>query len=276
MAKYDFSKVYSFSKLELFSKCKKKYYFNYLDPEIAPIKKEFLKPRDYSTKGSAVHDAITLFYHLPKKQRSFDSLKECLKQAWFSEKDIFKKPPLGGLGGFLDIEHERRVYKESLILLHNFFNLEADEPDLFFVPMEKIKDSFEDYEKMIKPLDGESFISGKFDRVDKTENGNLRVVDFKTGKNSNNFFQLEFYKLLAEINFNIKVDKVSFYYLLDKKIKDFDVSQVETDDIKQKILEKIDKIKKEKDFKPSPTQLCNHCDFKEICPVFAGSLPKQI
>ena len=70
MADSDFSKVYSVSKLELFEKCKKHYYFNYLDPEIAPIKKQFLKPRDYKTKGSAVHGAITLYYHLPKEKRN--------------------------------------------------------------------------------------------------------------------------------------------------------------------------------------------------------------
>ncbi len=263
----DFSRVYSVSKLELFEKCKKQYYFNYLDPEIAPIKKQFLKPRDYKTKGSAVHGAITLYYHLPKKQRNLKNLKKCLEDSWFSEKDIYKRPPLGELGGFRDIHHERDSYKECLKMLNNFLEIEKN-PNLFYVPTKNIRESFCDYEEMIKPLTKQVFVSGKFDRIDELDNGNLMVVDFKTGKGSNGFFQLEFYKMLAELNFNKRVDRASYYNLKNKKIKSFDVSKVNTKDIKDKILDRVNKIKKEKHFKPNPSRLCSHCDFKEICPQF--------
>lgn len=265
MPDIDFSKIFSFSKLELFDKCQKQYYFNYLDPEIAPIKKQFLKPRDYKTKGSAVHGAITLFYYLPVKKRTFANLKKCLEKAWFSEKDIYKKPPLGEIGGFKDIHHERNAYKQALELLRNFFNLEKEDIDLFYMPVKTIKDSFADYEKMIKPLDGNFSFSGKFDRIDRLGNKNLRVIDFKTGKNGKNFFQLEFYKLLAETNFNEKVDQVSFYYLSSGKIKDFDVSAVDSSDIKNDIINKINKIQETKKFLPTKSKLCGHCDFKELC-----------
>lgn len=270
MSSTDFSKIYSYSKLELFEKCKKQYYFNYLDPEVAPIKKQFLRPRDYNTKGQAVHGAITLFYYLPCSKRTFGNLKRCLKKAWYAEKDASKKPPLGEIGGFSDLEHERRTYKESLESLYNFFNLEKQNPDLFFVPVKTIKDSFEDYEKMIRPINTKFLISGKFDRIDRLPNGNLEVIDFKTGKNSSGFFQLEFYKFLAELNFEKRVDMASFYYLSRNKIKRRDVSSLNSKDIKEKILEKIRVINKTKDFSPSVGRLCFHCDFMEICPAFGG------
>jgi len=268
MGKIDFSKIYSYSKLELFNKCKQQYYFNYLDPVIAPIKKQFIKSRDYKTKGSAVHGAITLFYYLPVQARTFDNLKKCLKQAWFSEIDPEKEPPLAEVGGFKDINHERETYLDSLKLLSNFFKIEKKKPSLFYTPIKNIRYSFEDYEKMIKPIDSQHSISGKFDRIDKIENNGLEIIDFKTGKTRNGISQLEFYKLLAELNFNKKISKVSYYYLNDKKIKSFDVSQVDNNKIKNKILEKINIIEKTEKFSPSPSRLCNHCDFKEICPVF--------
>ena len=207
MKDIDFSKVYSVFKLELFEKCKKQYYFNYLDPEIAPVKKQFVKPRDYKTRGSAVHGAITLYYYLPKEKRTFKNLKKCLEYAWFSEKDIYKNPPLGELGGFRDIRHERNVYRECLQMLDNFLKLEKKFPKLFYVPTKNIRESFPDYEEMIKPISNEVSISGKFDRVDELDNGNLMVIDFKTGKGENGFFQLEFYKLLAELNFKKKLTR---------------------------------------------------------------------
>jgi len=269
MSNTDFSKIYSYSKIDLFGQCRKKYYFNYLDPEIAPIKKQFLKPRDFNTKGSAVHGAITLFYYLPKSKRNFEGLKSCLKQSWFADLDVYRQPPLGLLGGFRDLDHERSVYLDSLKQLQNFLRMEEQEkPNLFYNPMENIRKSFDDYSRMIKPLGKKVFISGKFDRIDKLKNGNLRVVDFKTGKSKNGIDQLEFYKLLAEINFDKKVDQVSYYYLNDGKIKDFDVSEVKTKNIQKKVLEKIGEIEDTKEFPPNPTRLCDYCDFKEICPVF--------
>ncbi|MBU3942582.1 PD-(D/E)XK nuclease family protein [Patescibacteria group bacterium] len=273
----DYSKVYSHSKLDLFKKCKKGFYFNYLDPVIAPIKKQFCKPRDYKTKGSAVHGAITLFYYLPKKKRNFEGLKKCLKEAWFSELDIYRQAPLGLLGGFRDIEHEREVYGDALRQLQNFLEIEEDmKPSLFYNPVKTIRQSFEDYERMIQPLKKKLFISGKFDRIDELENGNLRIVDFKTGKSKNGIEQLELYKLLAEMNFGKRVDEVSYYYLNDGKIKSYDVANVDIKDIKNKILDKIDVIQKNKVFNTTRTRLCDHCDFKEICPAHGGSYVQML
>lgn len=264
----DFTKIYSFSKLNTFDNCKKQYYFNYLDPEIAPIKKQFLKPRDYLTKGHAVHGAITLFYHLPAEERSFSNLKNLLLEAWFSEKDAFKEPPLGELGGFKDIEHERKTYKECLVLLKKFYELNDLNPNLFLLPSKNIRDSFDDYKDLIKSIETDISISGKFDRIDEMENGGLRIIDFKTSREKQDSFQLEFYKLLAELNFSNKVDMVSFYYLDAKKIVNFDTSKIDSGRIKDKILNKINIIRNTSNFRPQPSRLCNYCDFKEICPVF--------
>lgn len=268
----DYSKVYSHSKIDLFKKCKKGFHFNYLDPVIAPIKKRFYKPRDYKTKGSAVHGAITLFYYLPKKERNFEGLKKCLREAWFSELNMATRPPLGLLGGFRDLDHEREAYGDALRQLQNFLEIEKElNPSLFYNPVKTIRQSFEDYERMIQPIDKKLFISGKFDRIDKLENGNLRIVDFKTGKSKNGINQLELYKLLAEMNFGKRVDEVSYHYLNDGKVKTYDVAHVDIKDIKSKILDKIQVIRSNKEFGPTRTRLCDHCDFKEICPAHGNS-----
>ncbi len=264
MANIDFSKVYSYSKLEKFKKCPLDYYFYYLDPEW----KGFQKPKDYKTKGSAVHNAITLFYHLKPEERNLSNLRECLYQAWFSEVDPAKEPPLGEIGGFNNIFHERKTYWEALRMLKNFFNLEDTNPQLFYLPTKDIKHSFGDYQDSIQPLTDGVFISGKFDRIDKLENNTLRIVDFKTGKNSQDRSQLDFYALLAELNFDLEVSTASFYYLNEGKIIDFRMTDAEKKKVKKQILERIEIIESTKKFTPNPSRLCSHCDFKPICPVF--------
>jgi len=269
---YDFSRIFSHSKLELFGKCKQQYYFNYLDPEIAPIRKQFLKPRDYKTKGSAVHGAITLFYYLPEKRRNFEGLKKCLKEAWFSELDSYRRPPLGLLGGFSDIGHERSEYRDALRMLKNFLEIESEsDSSLFYNPVSTIRKSFTDYEQMIQPISKKYFISGKFDRIDDLGDGSLEVIDYKTGKTKSGKSQLELYKLLAEMNFKRPVSKVSYHYLVDGSVKSYDVSKSDRGEIKEKILTKIEKINGAKQFPPNPSRLCDHCDFKEICPAFKKS-----
>jgi len=263
MEEIDFSKIYSFSKLNKFKKCPLDYYFYYLDPEW----KRYKKPKDYKTKGQAVHGAITLFYHLPQKERTFESLKNCLLRAWFSETNPSKEPPLGELGGFRSLSHERKTYFDSLKLLKRFFDLGELEPPIFYLPTKEVKDSFNDYKELIKPLNSQFSISGKFDRIDKLEDGSLRIIDFKTSKKNQDQFQLIFYKLLAELNFKKLVKTVSFYYLNRGEIVDLETSNVEQDEIKNQVLKKIKKIENSKEFPPQFSGLCTHCDFFEICPA---------
>lgn len=261
----DFSKVFSYSKISRFEKCPKSYYFYYLDLQW----KGFQKPADYKTKGSAVHGALTLFYHLKPEERTLKNLKQNLNNAWFSDFDVKKQPPLGEIGGFQDIEHERKVYWESLKMLERFFNMGDIEPPLFYMPSKNIRYSFSDYEEMIQPINDEFSISGKFDRIDKLDDESLRIIDFKTGRPNKNKAQLDFYKILAEMNFKIPVSIVSFYYLKSDDIIDFPISNDNaSQEIKEQVLAKLIKIKNTKEFSPNPSKLCDYCDFKPVCPVF--------
>lgn len=280
MDSVDFNKIFSVSKLDLFDKCPKAFYFTYLDPIYSKMKSKLKKEPEniwpFQTLGKSIHDSLTLFFHSAKEQQTFSDLKEKLKLTWRSEAMANKLPPLGKWGGFKSLDEERDCYKQALEMLVNFFHLiriilakSKDDPSVIkFLPTKDLKRSIEDYKKLIKPISEEFDISGKFDLIIKGENNSLEVIDFKTGKSENdNHFQLKFYKLLVELNFNQPVTKASFYYLKTGRVRVFDLTPEDSQETKFLILSKIEKIKEEKKFMPYPSKLCKFCLFKNFCPA---------
>lgn len=268
----DYSRIYSPTKLNLFEQCPAQYHFTYIH-EIYSKMKNKLKamPQNiwpFYTVGKSVHNAITLFYHLPPDERTQDNLKKLLKTVWISEVMWNKKPPLGKWGGFNSDDDERQAYIEALQMLMNFYKLDLINPPIYYLPTQDLKHSIEDYKDLIQPLDDESEISGKFDLILKNNDGTLHIIDFKTSKKEEvQEFQLRFYKTLAEMNFNLPVTKATFMFLRTASLKEIDIQLLQTDSIKQEILNKIAVIKQTKEHNPKPSKLCKYCLFKTFCPA---------
>ena len=267
----DFSKIYSYSKLSLFDQCPRAYYFFYVNEVYMKMKSQLKKDPEniwpFNTLGKAVHNAITLYFYLPKTEKTWLNLKEQLKICWRSEVMKQKMPPLGKWGGFASLQEERQYYLQAVKMLANFQRLFPQEVKIKFLPTDNIFNSIEDYQNLIKPLTEEYDISGKFDLI-LDLGSSLSVVDFKTSKNEEkDNFQLKFYKLLAELNFNQPVSRASFYYLRTGRVKEFILDNIDKEKIAEEVKEKIKLIKKEKDFKPQPSPLCRYCLFKHFCPA---------
>lgn len=267
----DFSKIYSPSRIDCFYKCPKQYHFSFIDPVYSRMKNKLKKyPENiwpFNTLGKAVHNAITLFYHLPESQRTEENLKEQLKKTWESEAMWNKKPPLGKWGGFESLEEERESYKEAILMLKNFLKITEIAPSFKYLPTENLKKSIDDYINLITPISKDYDISGKFDLIIQ-QGGALHIIDFKTGKNEEEAsgFQLRFYKLLAEEKYKKPVKKTSFYFLRSGSIKESRSKKEDTEEIKKEILGKIKEIKSTKDFVPQPSGLCRFCIYKNFCP----------
>lgn len=169
-------------------------------------------------------------------------------------------------GGFANLEEEREFYGQALKMLANFLKIAELEPEIEYLPSNDFRRSIDDYKNLITRLSDEVEVSGKFDLITKNKDGSLNIIDFKTGKREDeNQFQLRFYKLLAEAKFEKPVKKASFFFLKTGNIKEFDLDQ-NTEEIKEELLDKINKIKETKEFIPKPSLLCKFCLFKDFCP----------
>ena len=70
----DYFKIYSSSRISTFDRCPKEYEFNFVDPIYKKMKNNLKKLPinifNFNTLGKAVHNAITLYYHLHLVERN--------------------------------------------------------------------------------------------------------------------------------------------------------------------------------------------------------------
>lgn len=269
----NYDKIYSQSKIKLYTQCPKAYYFSYIDEIMRKLKYKYKKLPQYiwgfQTVGKAVHDAITLFYYLDDAEKTAKKLSEQLKRTWKSEAMWNKKMPLGKWGGFSSEDEERQCYKDAILMLNNFLKLKlwGGKIKFKFLPTNDLKHSIEDYKKLITPITDDYDISGKFDLLYISEDSSLNIVDFKTSKREDlDSFQLRFYKLLAEKNFKEKVTSISYFYLRSGRKQTAQCDDFTNDDIKTEIIKKIEVIKKDTTFEAIPSKLCKYCVFQMDCP----------
>jgi len=250
-------KVVSPSKLDIFVQCAKKYHFEYIDPEMAKIKKQIKKKKPVLEMGTFVHDSLTLFLKLPKEQRTSSEMANILKNVWAG--------PRGEKYGFKSIEEERDYYEQSLQMLKWFVEKEDINPKIFNLPVSPPGNSFDDY-KTIEFTDGLR-IGGKLDRVDEHDDGTLEIIDYKTGKEKDNNLQLLIYTFLVEGLFNKKVKKATYIYLKSgNRVSVIPEPQLR-EETKKKVLDIVEKITKETEWKPNISRLCGYCDYLPFCPA---------
>jgi len=125
-------------------------------------------------------------------------------------------------------------------------------------------------------------IRGFIDRVDKTPAGDVRVVDYKSGKApsdryaSKAMFQMRFYAL-AWWRMTERVPKLlQLMYLGNGKFLRYEPDEGDLLSTEKRILAIRSAIAQSADvlsFPPSPSKLCGWCSFKSLCPAFGGTPP---
>ena len=203
--------------------------------------------------GRAMHEAVTRYFQFRmnnKKMQAADLLQV------FS--DNFDPQ------GFLDAKHQEerfRVGKEALL---RFYSIEEER---------KARPEF--IEKDFSFILGNNKLTGRFDRVDKEEDGAV-IMDFKTSevklqkdadKRARESLQLVLYAMAYQNIFHELPKRVELYFLESGLIGS---SKVEEEDF-TKLQEKIRDVSlgiRAQEFAAKPAYMaCTYCAYNQICPA---------
>ncbi len=241
-------------KINTYNTCPQKYFFEYLDEDLAPIKRQIKKPRPELEVGNVVHVTLFNYFKEPKANRTFLTLKNILASTW--------KPPRGKEYGFTDLDEERLWFKDALLMLKTFYEHQSEDQHLFYVP-----DPYSREEFIKIPLGEDLTLLGKVDRIDEEDDSSLHIIDYKTGRSQeDDDFQVMTYVILAKQKFNREVKKASYFYLRTGHWKTFTPGSGDEKITIEKIKRLVSTIKADELFEAKPSNYCKWCDYLEFCP----------
>jgi putative RecB family exonuclease len=227
-------------------------------------------PSRAAVRGTVVHSVLERLFDLPRSDRTSSAARQMLPAAWHdlllgfpAAAELFADDTDGAdLADWLE---------SAAQLLDNYFDLE--DPSRFD------PDAREQLVEVV--IDGLR-LRGYVDRVDVNRDGDLRVVDYKTGSTPREafeakaLFQMKFYALVLWRTRGVVPRQLRLIYLADTDTLSYapDAGElVGFERTLKAIWAAIERATLTRDFRPSPSGLCAWCDHQAICPAFGGTPP---
>ncbi|MGW4366446.1 RecB family exonuclease [Nocardia takedensis] len=224
-------------------------------------------PSVHAVRGTVVHAVLEDLYGLPAAQRSPDRARDLVEPAW--TRTLAERPEVGEL---VAEDGGQRFLSEVSALVERYFRLE--DPTRFEPESREARVE-------VELADG-VLLRGFVDRIDVAPTGELRVVDYKTGRapgpNSETkaLFQLKFYALVVLRTRGIVPAQLRLLYLADEQILTYSPDEEELlrfERTLSALWAAILEAARTGDFRPQRTWLCSYCDYKPLCPEFGGTPP---
>jgi putative RecB family exonuclease len=210
-------------------------------------------------RGTLIHTILQDLFEFPSQERTPQTALDLLPSRWAAQ--LEGKPALLEM-----VSSEKEWLDRASSLLQTYFTLEN--PSTFEATHREmhLEDDF----------DSDIYLHGYVDRLDVAPTGEVRIVDYKTGKSprpgweEKALFQLRVYALLYWKNTGVLPRLLQLIYLGDGRIVKSNPTMAEIESA-EKVLRRVAQdifISIEKEYwPPKPSRLCDWCYFKSICPA---------
>ncbi|WP_326691818.1 MULTISPECIES: RecB family exonuclease [unclassified Streptomyces] len=230
------------------------------------------KPSAAATRGTVVHAVLERLFDAPAQERSAPRARSLVAGEW--ERLLAKRPELAELFAE-DTQDGARLAQwltEAEQLVERWFTLEDP--------------------TRLEPAERELFVEarlesglrlrGIIDRVDIAPTGEVRIVDYKTGKAprpeyvDGPLFQMKFYALVLWRLRGVVPKRLQLVFLGSGDVLTYDPDESDLRGVERKLLALWDAITRATetgDWRPKPGKLCDWCDHQAHCPEFGGTPP---
>ena len=210
-------------------------------------------------RGKLIHSVLEDIFELPSSDRTFKGAVDLLPTSWSAQ--LEKTPELRAL-----VLDEKEWMDRAQALLTNYFSLEN--PTTFESTYRELH--------LERDISDEIYLHGYVDRIDIAPTGEVRIVDYKTGKSpkpgweEKALFQLRVYALLYWQNHGVLPRMLKLIYLGDVKTIDSQPTEAQLESTEKKlnyIGSEILTAIETGHFPTRKSKLCDWCFFKAICPA---------
>jgi putative RecB family exonuclease len=228
-------------------------------------------PSIWTLKGTLVHTALEGLFGVEPAERTVDVALRALDAAVAAPEGVAGIETLGLEGARLD-----SYLEEAAALIRKYFELE-DPTKVDAVGVELRVETM-----LTSARDGGAVhLRGIIDRLDRTEEGDLIVVDYKTGRapapgrERARLAAVETYALLCERALGVRPVMVRLLYLavplvIERAIGASEVSRQERRTVE--VWHAISRAHALGSFRPSPGPLCRYCAFTDRCEAAPAEL----
>lgn len=246
-----------------FKQCPLLYRFRAIDRLVEPSSSA-------QVRGSVVHAALEDLYRLPAADRVPETAASLIGPAW--ERVLAERPTLAA-----DIDPALRaeLLEQARALLSGYYRLE--DPTRF--------DPQGCEQRVEVELADGTLLRGFVDRIDVAATGEVRVVDYKTGKappqaralaEFKALFQMKFYAVALLRSRGVLPTRLRLLYLADSQVLDYTPALDELERFEKTLMaiwRAIQTAGSTGDFRPNPSRLCDWCAHRAHCPAFGGTPP---
>lgn len=227
-------------------------------------------PSPAAVRGTMVHSVLERLFDLPAAGRTLVAAQALLRPQW--ESLLVATPELATMFPDDDGAALEQWLTSADALVQRWFTME-DPARL--EPAER--------ELYIETrLDDGLLLRGYVDRLDVSPAGDLRVVDYKTGRAPNEafeakaMFQMRFYALVLWRARGVLPRLLQLVYLGDGQVLRYEPDERDLRATERKInalWQAIAHAAETGDWRPRRSRLCDWCDHRALCPEWGGTPP---
>jgi putative RecB family exonuclease len=225
-------------------------------------------PSPAAARGTLVHAVLERLFDRPAAERTPAHARDLVGPEW--ERLLAAEPDLADM--FTDDAERETWLADAHTMLDRYFSLED--------PRRLEPASREMYIETV--LDSGLMLRGYIDRLDVAPNGDVRIVDYKTGTapraefEARALFQMKFYALVMWRLRGQVPRLLQLMYLGNGETLRYEPDERDLRATERKaraLWQAISRARERADWRPRPSRVCDWCAHKPLCPAWGGTPP---